>query len=280
MSIAVVTFQFDPLAHLFGDLVVRWGSIALVVVLVAALVLAGALARAGGLRADDVAFIAVGVVPGAIVGGRLGYGLLHSSYYGASPGLLLDPSVGGLELGLAVVGGTVTGAYVASLLGASVGRWLHIAAAPLLFALGAGKLTMVMTGSGQGLPSTASFATAYAGPGPWGSLAPALPSEPSQAYEGVATLVILSAIAVAMLLGAFGRRDGRLFFMGVGVWAIARAIVSTTWRDPPVAGAFNAGGLIAIGIGIGCALAFVVVTDQGRQRTTGADPAPGSPPPI
>jgi prolipoprotein diacylglyceryltransferase len=125
VPIAAVIFQFDPYAHLFGDLTVRWATIALAGIIVAALVLAGLLARSGGLRADDVAFVAVGIVPGAVVGGRLGYLLLHASYFGSTPGLLLDPSIGGMELGLAVVGGFLTGSYVANLLGVSVGRWLH-----------------------------------------------------------------------------------------------------------------------------------------------------------
>jgi phosphatidylglycerol---prolipoprotein diacylglyceryl transferase len=264
VPIAVILFDFDPYAQLFGDLTVRWGAIALTAVIVAGLLLAGVLARAGQLRPDDVVFIAVGVVPGAVIGGRIGYLLLHASYYGPEPGRLLDPTVGGMELGLAVVGGFLTGAYVASLLGASVGRWLHVAAAPVLFALGAGKLTMVLTGSGQGLPSDADWATAYLGPGPWGSLVPALPSVPAQALEGIATLVILAVLAVALILGAFGRRDGRLFFAAIGLWAVARAMVSTTWRDPVVAGGLNAGGLIAVGIAVGCAIALIVLTLRSR----------------
>lgn len=265
MPIAVVTFQFDPFAQLFGDFVVRWGSLALAAVFVVALVLAGVLSRAARLRADDVVFIAVGIVPGAIIGGRLGYALLHWDYFGSAPGALLDPAFGGMELGLAVVGGFLTGAYVAGLLGASLGRWLHQAAAPGLFALGAGKLTMILTGSGQGVPNDAEWATAYLGPGPWGSLAPALPSHPSQAYEGIATLAILAFLTVALLLDAFGRRDGRLFFVGMGLWALARAAVSTTWRDPPVAGGLNAGGIIAVGIAVSCALALVALTIRSRR---------------
>lgn len=267
VQIAVVTFQFDPYAHLFDDLDVRWAAIALTAILVAAMLLAGLLARAGGLRPDDVAFVAIGIVPGAVVGGRLGYLILHASYYGSTPDLLLDPSIGGLELGLAVVGGLLTGSYVASLLGASVGRWLHLAAVPLLFVLGAGKLTMVLSGAGQGLPSDAEWATAYLGPGPWGSLVPALPSDPSQAYEGFATLAILTVLAVTLMLGAFGRRDGRLFFVAIGLWTIARAVVSTTWRDPVVAGRLNAGGVIAVGIVAGClvAIAFLTVRSRGSS---------------
>ena len=273
MPIAVVTFQFDPYAHLFDDLTVRWGEIALAAVIVAALLLAGVLARAGGLRPDDVAFVAIGIVPGAIIGGRLGYLILHADYYGSTPDLLLDPSVGGLELGLAVVGGFLTGAYVASLLGASVGRWLHLAAAPVLFALGAGKLTMVLTGAGQGLPSDAAWATAYLGPGPWASLVPALPSDPSQAYEGIVTLAILVLITVTLMLGAFRGRDGRLFFVAMGLWAIGRAVVSTTWRDPVVAGGLNAGGLIAVGIALACATAFIFLTVRRYRSSPDSQPA-------
>jgi phosphatidylglycerol:prolipoprotein diacylglycerol transferase len=269
VPIAVVFFDFDPYAELLGDLTARWGAIALAVVIVAALLLAGLLARAGGLRADDVVFVAVGIVPGAVIGGRIGYLLLHASYFGSTPGLLLDPAVGGLELGLAVVGGFITGSYVASLLGAPVGRSLHVAAAPVLIALGAGKLTMVLTGSGQGQPSDAGWATAYLGPGPWGSLVPALPSVPSQAVEGIATLAILTVLTVTLLLGEFRRRDGRLFFVAIGLWAVARALVSTTWRDPVVAGELNAGGLIAVGIAVACAIALVILTVRRRAPLDG-----------
>ena len=112
---------------------------------------------------------------------------------------------------------------------------------------------MVLTGTGQGVASDADWATAYLGPGPWGSLVPALPSNPSQAYEGIGTLAVLSILTIVVLLGGFRNRDGRLFFVAIGLWAVVRAFVSTTWRDPVVAAGLNAGGLIAVGIAIGCA---------------------------
>jgi prolipoprotein diacylglyceryltransferase len=257
VPIAVLTFQFDPIAYPFGDLAVRWGVLALAGVLMAALVLAGLLARSAGLRADDLAFIAVGAVPGAVVGGRLGYGLLHWDYYGSTPQALFDPAVGSLELGLGVLGGLLTAGYVARLLGAPVGRWLHVATAPVLFVLGAGKLTMVLTGAGQGAPSEAPWATAYVGPGPWGSLAPGLPSQPSQAYEGIATLIILVALTLVLFSGVFEQRDGRSFFIGLGAWALLRAVISVTWRDPTVALGLNAGGFIAVGVVVASTVAFI-----------------------
>ncbi len=246
MPTAVLTFAFDPIAHPYGDLAIRWGVLALAGALIAALVLTGVLARVARLRLDDLAFIAIGAVPGAVVGGRLGYVLLHLDYYGSRTGAIADPAVGSLELGLGVLGGVLTAGYVARLLGAPVGRWLHVAIGPLLFVLGTGKLAMVLTGDGQGAPSTAAWATAYTGPGPWGSLAPSLPSLPSQAFEGIATLVVLTALTMILMAGVFERSDGRAFFLGLGAWGLLRAIIASSWRDQPVVLGANAGGLIAI----------------------------------
>jgi hypothetical protein len=79
---------------------------------------------------------------------------------------------------------------------------------------------------------------------------------------------------VLLMLGAFRRRDGMVFFLGIGLWAVARAAVATTWRDPAVSGAFNAGGAIAIGIASACVLALVVLIV--RSRMTRRDPDAGS----
>src|SRR5206468_6262854 len=108
VPIAVLTFAFDPIAHPFADLAIRWGVLALAGILVAALVLGGVLARGAGLRADDLAFIAIGAVPGAVVGGRLGYAVLHWDVYGASLRAITDPSTGSLELGLGALGGLLS----------------------------------------------------------------------------------------------------------------------------------------------------------------------------
>ena len=266
MPIAVLTFGFDPIAHPFGDVAVRWGILALAGVLIASLVLAGVLAKAAGLRADDLAFIAIGAVPGAVVGGRLGYAVLHWDYYGPRTQAIFDPAVGSLELGMGVLGGLLTAGYVAALLGAPVGRWLHVAAGPLMLLLGAGKLSMVLTGAGQGAPSEALWATAYSGPGPWASLAPALPSTPSQAYEGIATLIMLVALTLVLMAGVFGARDGRSFFLGLGAWGMLRAVVSATWRDPTVALGLNAGGIIAIGVVVVATLGFAWIASFNPRR--------------
>jgi len=273
VPIAVIAFDFDPLLRLAEGLVVRWQTVALAVAIATTLLLAALIARRGSLRLDDLLFIAVGTVPGAVIAGRLGYILLHVEYYTANPGAILDPGLGAMELAFGVVGGLVTGSYVASLLGAPVGRWWHTAVLPVLFVLGAGKLTMILGGAGQGDPSTAAWATAFLGPGPWGSLAPALPSEPSQAYEAGSTLVVLVVVLVALALGAFRQRDGRVLFVALAAWAFARAAIATTWRDAAVVGDLNMGTLIGVGVGVGCVLMLGTLTARARRRPVDPSPA-------
>jgi prolipoprotein diacylglyceryltransferase len=249
----VITFDFDPFLHI-GDMAVRWQTVALAFVIFAGLVLAARIAgrvsdgQGGRLRRDDLLYIVVGAVPGAVVGGRLGYALLHLDYFAAHPGLLLDPAAGDLELGAGVAFGTLTGAYLVRLLDAPIRRWLHVAALPCLFMLGAGKLTMVLSGAGQGEPSSAAWATRYTGSGPWLSLGPGISSHPSQAYEGLASLTILLILVAVLASGGFRNRDGRLFTAALAAWALIRLLVATTWRDPPLAGPLRADQIISLAI--------------------------------
>ncbi len=273
VPIAVIAFDFDPLLRLAEGLVVRWQTVALAAAIAATLILAALIARRGELRLDDLLFIAVGTVPGAVIAGRIGYILLHVEYYTANPSAIVDPGLGAMELAFGVVGGLLTGSYVASLLGAPVGRWWHTAVLPVLVVLGLGKLTMILGGAGQGTPSTAGWATAFLGPGPWGALAPALPSDPSQAYEAFATLTVLLVTMLALAVGAFGRQDGRVLFAALAAWAFGRAAVATTWRDVAVLGSLNIGSLIAIGVGIAFVAVLALTTVHARRRQAELDTA-------
>jgi phosphatidylglycerol:prolipoprotein diacylglycerol transferase len=262
---AALAFDFDPLLHL-GDGVVRWETVAIAVAIFASIVLAGLAATSSGLRVDDLLFVILGIVPGAVVGGRIGYVLLHPAFFTAAPGRILDPGVGSLELTLAVVGGAITGCLVALLLDGRPGPWLRVATFPMLVALAAGKLAMVLGGSGQGMPTSAEPATAYVGPGPWGSLGPAIPSIPAQALEGLVTILVLIAIAVASLLPRLRRSDGRLFLLALAGWAVGRAIVASTWRDPVVVGPLRAEQAIDIVVAAGSiALAARLIAGRGEE---------------
>jgi prolipoprotein diacylglyceryltransferase len=285
---AVIEFTFSPIAQV-GPWDVRLETIALALVILAALVVAARVAgrtpidlrrspdellpddEPNHLRADDLLFITVAAIPGAVLGGRLGYALLHLDYYSANPGALFDWGQGGFELTLAVVGGTLTAVIVATLLESPVGRWLHAAILPLLLALAGGKLALVLGGTGQGTPFDGAWATAYLGQGPWGSLAPELPSNPSQVYEAVGAAGVALVLMVLLAAGAFGRRSGGAFLFGLALWSLMRVGVATTWRDPPVIGDVRMEQAIALavaGAALVLLLAQVVVQATRGRRTT------------
>jgi prolipoprotein diacylglyceryltransferase len=290
---AVIALSFDPIA-LLGDIAVRWETIAVAVIIFAAIVVAGTIARrtpvdptrpadAPGeepgtlnrLRNDDLLYIAVSALPGAVIGARLGYWLIHLDYYGGNVLPLLDIGQGGFQLSLGVVGGIITSSMVAGLLGAPLGRWLHALVLPVLLALAGGKLAMALGGSGQGLPSDASFATAYTGLGPWGSLAPAIPSHPSQVYEAIATVFVLLIVMIVLAAGAFRGRNGGAFLLAIGLWAVARGLVATTWRDPEVLGPLRADQVISIAIASVSFVLLILVAVTSRVRTSRRGPDEG-----
>jgi phosphatidylglycerol:prolipoprotein diacylglycerol transferase len=221
------------------------------------------------LSRSDLLIIALGVIPGAVVGGRVGYLIAHLDYYANHTAEWLDPNRGSLELGVAVVGGTISGLVVARQLAGTARRWLHVAAAPLLVGLGLGKLAMAAGGAGQGAPSDLPWATAYLGAGPWGSLGPAIASHPAQVYEGLITLVALGVLVALHQAGHLREPDGRAFFSALAMWATARFVAAVFWRDPPVLISISAGQLIAAVIAL-IALAYLRATVRRRGTANAA----------
>ncbi len=281
MPIAYIAFDFDPYLQL-GDRAVRLETLALAGTMFAMLVLAALIAGrtparqtarattppsepSAHLRRDDLMFVVLGAVAGAIIGGRLGYVLIHLDYYAANLSAIIDPSQGGLELSVALVAGAVAGAYVAQLLEGPVGRWAHIAVVPVFLGLVLGKAAMILGGSGQGTTWNEGLATAFLGPGPWGSIAPATPAYPAQLIEAGLTLLVLLAVAALIRAGRFADRDGRAFVLAVGLWAIARFGVAFTWRDPTVLGPLRADQLVSLAIVAGSGLLFAWATRRAQH---------------
>jgi prolipoprotein diacylglyceryltransferase len=154
---------------------------------------------------------------------------------------------------------------------------MHALVLPLLLALAGGKLAMALGGSGQGVPWDGDWATAYLGPGPWGSLAPAIPSYPSQVYEALATVGVLLVMVCLMVVGLFARRTGAAFLLGIALWAVARTAVASTWRDPVVVDPLRMEQVICLAIAAVALvlMALVSARDVVRQRS-GRDRAGGT----
>jgi hypothetical protein len=69
---------------------------------------------------------------------------------------------------------------------------------------------------------------------------------------------------------------GARLLVGLAGWAIVRAIVSTTWRDPVVTGPLPMGGIVAAVIAVGAIAGAVAVSvwlpRRARAREDAAKP--------
>jgi hypothetical protein len=81
-------------------------------------------------------------------------------------------------------------------------------------------------------------------------------------------------VAVLVALGVFRGRNGGAFFLGLGLWAIARALVAVTWRDPQVVGPLRMDQVISIAIAsVSLALmALIGGIATARGQRAAADP--------
>jgi phosphatidylglycerol---prolipoprotein diacylglyceryl transferase len=248
---ALIEIGFDPVLQL-GELSVRWQTVGVALALIVCVAMT---ARALGqgvagkpLRLDDMAFILLASVPGAVVGGRLVHGLVFWEAYSAQPARLLDPGLGSLSLLGAVSGGVLTGILMAALLRAPTRLWADAAAVPLLMGLGLGKLAQFLGGSGQGAPTTGPWAVAFTGAGPWVSANPALPAHPSQVYEGL--WLLLGALVVLGLAQGMRSRlplgGGVLLIAALAIFMLGRVVVGFSWRDQALLGPLNAEQLLAM----------------------------------
>ncbi|MGH2408004.1 MAG: prolipoprotein diacylglyceryl transferase [Candidatus Limnocylindrales bacterium] len=280
----------DPL-----PLLLRWDAIAAGVTVVVAIVLAALLARAVDdtgtfrpMRLDDLLYIVIGILPGAVIGGRLLHGIDFSDVYAADPGALLDPGRGTLSMLGAVLGGSLSGVFVARVLGTEWRRWLDVAAPTLLMTIAGAKFAQFLGGGGQGVAWDGPWAVAFVGAGPWTSLMADVPAQPSQLYEAfwaLAGLLPLSWIdsldAVAMLPARFRQEDewlaerkargeevapvhlrfGLLYLFALAWWLVGRFLIGFSWRDDVTIGPLRVEQALAL-----AALAVVALLVVGATR--------------
>jgi len=264
-----VRLVFDPQFDL-GALAIRWQAMGLAAIFLLALAWWWrSLRRARpGVTPDDLLFVVLGIVPGALVGGRLVHGMVFSEAYLARPEVILDLSQGSLSLIGAVLGGLISGGYVCRLLGHSVRIWCEAASGPLLLAIGLGKLSLLLSGGGQGLPFDGPWAISFAGPGPWMAADASASAHPSQTYEGLWTLAGLALVAGGRptLSRRAGLSVGGTFLAALLWWLTGRFVAGFTWRDDAVVGVLRAEQIIAL---LAAAIIVAAVWLAGRPKVTG-----------
>ncbi len=269
----LLELAFDPFLRI-GELVVRWQALLVALGVLAALLVAAVSARSertrgpgrSSLRLDDLLYLTLGILPGAIIGARLVHALGYLEVYAAQPGLLLDTSRGGFSLLGVVVGGTLTGGYVASLLDGSARRWAAVAAPSTLIALGIGKVGQFLGGGGQGVFWDGPWAVAFSGPGPWLSAGASVPAHPVALYEA---LWSFAGIPIVLWLRrrAVPVPGGRPFLAAVAWFLVGRLLLGALWRDDRIIGPLNVEQALAgLALTVVAAAAVAAMIRQGEHQ--------------
>ncbi len=274
--LAAVTLDFPPIADL-GAVQLPWRALALAAVVALALAWFARRARGAipGVPTGDIAFIVLGAIPGAVVGGRLVHGIAYAGAYALEPGALFDLGRGSLSLAGAIVGGALTAGWLCGRLGYPARTWADAAAPALLLAIGGGKLAMLLGGAGQGLPWDGRGGVAFLGDGPWASLDPSIPAYPTQLLEGIWALLGIPVLLFLERRPSMRRpaAQGAVALVATTWWLAGRAAVAVWWRDEPVLGPWGAEGLVALVL-FGISVALLV------RMTLGTRPSDQGPYPV
>ena len=284
---AVVEIRFDPLWLSQGplQLLLSWQGIsAAAAVLVALLVAALAVSRyrpvraadvpadAPSLRLDDLLFIAVAIVPGAVIGGRLVYGLDYPDVYGADLDRPVRPGAG------VAVAARRRRRWHAQ-------RRVHRADPERrptgLAALARGRRATppvphrrrqvqpvpgrrrpgpaVVRAAGRGLPRPRPLAEHRAGH--------ALGAVPAPRGASGSTFGVLVLAFVARRA-----RFGTVFLWALAWWLGGRIVIAFTWRDQALIGPLAVEQVLAIGVLVVVGLLLGLGRLRSRHADTSADP--------
>jgi hypothetical protein len=87
---------------------------------------------------------------------------------------------------------------------------------------------------------------------------------------------VIALVLLLSLVPPLRRADGRLFLVAIAGWAVGRAIVASTWRDPVAVGPFRAEQAIDLLVAVAAA-ALAIVLILGRRGAEPEELRPGDP---
>ncbi|MBI2847587.1 MAG: prolipoprotein diacylglyceryl transferase [Chloroflexi bacterium] len=219
-----IVINIDPVIFHFGGFELRWYSLAIIVGIVVATLLAVREAKRKGIEADQIYSLALWVVVGGVVGARLFHVIDQWSYYASNPAQILQFQRGGLAIWGAVAGGMIATVVFSKMKSLSLGRLVDAMTPGLLTAQIIGRFGCIVNGDAYGGLTNLPWAFIYIHPG---ALIPerlfGQPTHPYPLYE-----IIWNGLALLLiwrLRGVF-KQDGLLFLSYLPVYALGRFLLT------------------------------------------------------
>lgn len=258
------TISIDPIIFQAGHFALRWYSLILLTAITVGVWLTAREAERRGFRKEDIYDISIWIVIGGLIGARLFHVLDHwSDIFAANPIRALYIWEGGLAIWGAIVGGLITGAFIAWRRGWHFPKLLDAATPGLVLAQAIGRIACVITGDAMGRPTNGPFGFAYTSPN---TVVPQLGVyyTPMPVYELVVNLGIF---VVLWQLRKRNWTDGRLFLVYLILYSLERFFLAFTSSYRIIAFGMTQSQVIAI-FGLIISLIFMARMPRKLNRQT------------
>ena len=272
LTLAVIIIDLDPNIAQIGPFVLTWHGVFSALGLAAGIWIAAYLGRRQGLREDDIYGTALWGVLGAIVGARLFHVIDALGYYLSNPLQILLINEGGIAIFGAIIGGPIAGVLYAWPRRLPVGKLADLGGIGLILGQAIGRIGDIINGEHHAIETDLPFGVMYVHPNTLG--------EPGKVVHlAVGYEMILDLIIFGVLLRLWRRvgGDGRLFWIYLGLYSIARFFLSFLRTDPPVVLGMPQAQVISVASLIVSMVALAIL--YWRQSPSAvSDPVPAGPP--
>lgn len=257
-----IVININPVIFHVGNFELRWYSLAVLLAIVAAVVIAAYVGKKKGIATEEISSLALWVVISGIIGARLVHVLDRWEYYAGNPLQILQFQQGGLAIWGGLAGGGIALFVYARIKHIPLGRLADAVAPAMLVAHIIGRFGCIINGDAYGSVTGLPWGFIYTHPN--AMIPPSLfglPTHPYPVYE-----IIWDAIALLIIwrLDRHFKKDGLTFLSYLALYSMGRAILTFFRLESITLLGLQQAQVIAMLVMVASVLAIVLLSARRR----------------